>query len=472
MYESIASLKKYIDELVAGDRHELAAFYSKRFGIPEKVTEQYIKQRVSRVYNMKANRFDRVMRKRAVVLSCIKYLAYVFLVCVRSERGAGSRQDYDLVIDDIQSAHEINRWNELEEEFGKDKTLFISKIAFPEKVLCEHNIFYLKTMHGYSWRVIKNVSLVSIFSDLIFLVRVSLRTGINFVQIHIHYVNDYCYYQTAFSNVNARYLMQDRNLGRTNALKNYLFKSGGGVKSSCVQKNIAQMNGNALYYDIDQFYVFGNKTADDLLELGARIDSIIPVGSFAMESSSNKLLSIDEVGLESLDDSDSVDVLFIGINVVSSKKTDWSGYYESIRWLRQLSEDFSSLVIRIKHHPSWPNDPYENSLIKGSSVEYLDSKSDSYLAARQVKIIVTFGSSMGYELKGHGYRVFFVDPLRNNPLINKFVHDSGCVISDYREMCKVVSQPDAMASDDYASDDFCIQEKNVSNKIYNDLVFG
>lgn len=466
MYHAIAKLKESIDSIVSDD-NGLSIFYSKRFGVPEQVSKQYIKQRISRLYNMKNNSYERVLQNRSVILSSFKLLAYYIVVIFRSKVVSSERSKYDIIIDDIQQLHELSRWNALEEEFSSNKTLFVSKIHVPVDVCGGHNVYFQKPMSGYSAMVLRGIGVHLVFSDLFYLVKSSFRLGINLVQIHIHYLNDYLYYKTIFELFFASYLIQDRNLGRTNALKNYLFKQSGGVKTACIQKNIIQMNGNALYYDIDTLFTFGNRSADGLGGLGGSIGEIVPVGSFAMESAVHHLIEVDK---KRNIDKNAIDVLFIGINVVYSKRTDWSGYYEAVSWISRLSNEYPEHVVRIKHHATSSFDPYEHNLLAGSLVEYVDSDLNSYTSAAQSRIVVTFGSTMGYELIGFGHEVFFLDPLDNNPMVSDFLHEERRVIVDYGELSSLIKNGMNGLGGDINRLNYCIPSRDVSKSIYRNLV--
>ena len=264
----------------------------------------------------------------------------------------------------------------------------------------------------------------------------------------------------------AKYMIQDRNLGRTNALKNYLFKKFGGIASSCIQKNIVQHNEYALFYDTDIFFTYGNRTADDILDLGARIDKIIPVGSFAMESSHKNRARYSN---QSEAQEDVIDVLYIGINAVTSKKTNWDGYYESIKWLANLYKNEKTLNIAIKHHPSWVSDARELSITKNTHIKYIKETDDSYQVASQARVIITYGSSMGYELLGQGKNVFFIDPDEKNPFINKFVYRDKKVINNYEQFEFLIRSKDKLHNNT-KRDDYCNSEEHTSSRIHESLV--
>lgn len=443
---------------------EIGSFYSDRFGVPHKVSSQYIKQRIASNYDLKLSKFNRALSLNYLIVSIIKYLGLMLSVFVFSKKIIGKSQKFSLLIDDIQQQNELDRWYSLEQEFTSPQTVYVAKsrnIKSDTSVVISREI-----LKGYDRSLLLRGSLRFFFRDLVFLVWYSFRLNINLIHLHSFFINDYLYYYSLFKIFSAKYMIQDRNLGRTNALKNHLFKQSGGVVAACVQKNIVQHDGLALFYDIDIFFSYGDKTLQDALSLGGRVDHVFPVGSFAMEKSIRKL------DTATLKKSPSIDVLFVGINAITSSRTDWRGYYKSVAWLVKLASESQNLRIAIKHHPSWIFDKKELEIIEGSGITYLEKNIDSYELAYRSKFIITYGSSMGYELAGHGLNVIFLDPDKGNPFINQFVHADENVISDYKNLKRCILAPPRVESTQkiIKNSDYCYSDSHVSKRIYEYLI--
>ncbi len=469
--EYIVGLKEDINNIFS-EKHSLpiVEYYSNKFDIPLDISSLYIKQRISRCFIMKSNKFDRKLDNSYIIVSIIKYLSFlIYTLLLSSRRNAIEPNNFELLIEGIQSKSEIDRWLKLEREFNIDNTIFLARNDMDSVIKSKHNIFVYKTMCNYERKFLIRLLFKSFFYDIFFLVKNSFNLGINLIHIHTLYVNDYLYYSNVFKECRAKFMIQDRNLGMTNALKNYLFKKSGGVVTSCIQKNIVQYNGNALFYDTDVFFSYGNKTAEDILTLGARIDKVFPVGSLAMDVLSSVSECKPDVEAKQ---GGSIDILYIGINAITSDKTNWSGYYESIVWLAKLSNDLVNLKVVIKHHPSWIPDKKEYEIIKDTNVEYLDKNLDSYSAAHSSKIIMTYGSSMGYELMGCGLNVIFVDPLNENTFINNFVHDDNIVVYNFEDLKSLMHSPKNFKQTLHMSEnaDYCYSQDGVSSRIYNFLI--
>jgi len=462
-FESVKALELKINTIFSGKTSDkVLNFYFSRFKLPQEVVSQYLKAKTARNYDTKLEKLDRQLLPSYVFISIIRYLGLILVISIFSKKQKGIKKSFSLLVDDIQHHGEVTRWKKLESKFGPENTVFISRSTSVNSG--SKNLILRQVLRGYDRRFIfKNM--VKFFSfDIIFLAWYSFKLKINLVNLHLFFINDYLYYRSLFSLCSAKYMIQDRNLGRTNALKNYLFKDSGGVVSSCIQKNIVQHNGFALFYDIDLFFSYGFKTADDIISLGGRVNRTIPVGSFAMENSSLESKRVIKERYE-------IDIIYIGINAITSTRTDWSGYYASITWLARLAKASNNLKIVIKHHPSWIPDQREFEIIKDTGVEYLDKKLDSYEAASNSEVVMTYGSSMGYELIGNGSNVIFLDPDECNPFINNFVHSDGNVISFYEELEALVlkKRPYVRKPKNVNPSDYCMVDGEVAQRIFDDL---
>ena len=461
-FKKAAQLKDSIDTLLSGEYGLiLFNFYDTRFKIPKEVLNQYLKLRISFSYDTKNAKFDNILSKSSIFLSTVKYIGYIFYVLFFS-KVSNKKFEHILLVDDLQHFGEIDRWLQLEKEFTVDKTVFIAK-SHTVKPLNNNNILYREQLKDYDRSLLIKDLPRLLFSDLFFLILRSFKLNINLVHLHQYFINDYLYYKTLFKICSARYMIQDRNLGRTNALKNYLFKKSGGVAASCIQKNILEHNTSALFYDTDIFFSYGNKTSEDILALGARIDNVVPVGSFAMDNSIHKL-NLNPVP------SKLFDILYIGQNTKSTK-TNWKFNYESIAWLVKLLGELPNLKIAIKHHNTWTGDDEELEITKNSGIKYIDFTTNSYQVGLQSNLVLTYGSSMGYELLSQGVKVAFLDPGNENPFINNFVYSDNIVINNYSNLKTYIQNDTTNIQNPIENNgkDYCYSEPGVSKRIYEYL---
>ena len=480
-FKFVKNLENEINFLLSSDSVELLnTFYERRFNVPKEVSTQYLKHRIALSYNMKYSKFNRYISLPYLLISIFKYLTLVVVFFIFSKKIKTKKQEFDLLVDDIQHDGEIERWYQLERKFGFKKTIYILKYDSIKSL--NKNIIYQKKLKGYDRSLLLKNSFKIFVSDLIFLIRLSFKLNLNLVHLHSYFINDYFYFSSLFKFCSARYLIQGRNLGKSNALKNHLFKASGGIASSCIQKNIFQHDNQALFFDIDIFFSYGDKTSDDILSLGGRINFVVPVGSFAMDvdvasagevdTNISKLKASNELNNSNYRKSDEIDVLYIGINAITAKeKNDWAGYYKSIVWLAKLAKNFPNLWIFIKHHQSWISDQKELAIIKDSGIEYLDNDYDSYALAYKSSFILTYGSSMGYELTGHGFNVIFVNPNNDNPFINNFVYSDKNVANNYDDLELLILNSENIKQNQHSikNSNYCYPELRASNRIYEYL---
>jgi hypothetical protein len=459
--EYIVGLKEDIDNIFS-EKHSLpiVEYYSNKFDIPLDISSLYIKQRISRCFIMKSNKFDRKLDNAYIIVSIIKYLSFlIYTLLLSSRRNTIEPNNSELLIEGVQSKSEIDRWLKLESEFNIGNTIFLARNDMDSVIKSKHNIFVYKTMRNYERKILIQLLFKSFFYDIFFLVKNSFNLGINLIHIHTLYVNDYLYYSNVFRECRAKFMIQDRNLGMTNALKNYLFKKSGGLFSTCTQKNIVQHNANNLFFDADIFFTLGKKTAEDLPKLGGRIGSVFPVGSLTMDSVKD-LNSMKEKN---------IDILYIGINAVNVVREDYKGYYESIKWLANLSIKFPKLEIFIKHHPSCRDDPIEVEITNNTNIKYINKTLNSYQLSFQSNLIITYGSTMGYELIGCGLKVLFFDPDKKNPFLISSLSSSKNTFYDYNTAEQTLRNIEEIATIKNKTD-YCLCNTDVSRSIYQHLL--
>tara|TARA_Y100000768_G_C23987021_1_gene689548 strand:- start:877 stop:2130 length:1254 start_codon:yes stop_codon:yes gene_type:complete len=411
--------------------------------------------------DMNKNQFDRNLSKHSIIMSLLKYFGFLFVILFFSIKSERSKK-YHLLIDDIQSENELERWKSLNDDFGKENIIFISKNT--DVTSNSLNIFHQPSLRGYSRKKILSNFFKLLFSDPLYLYQISRKSEINMIFLVTHFFNDYFYYYSLFNKVSAKLLLQDRNLGTTNPIKNYLFKKRGGEITACLQKNIAQHNGTALFYDIDIFFSYGNKTAEDITRLGARINKIIPIGSMSMSNALPQIQNFQNSRKTKYD------VLFIGLNT-TSPRTDWKFNYESIKWLVKMSKDMPNLRIAIKHHATWQGDKLEQEITNNSNIEYISHDLNTYSLGFKSKLILTYGSSMGYEFIGLGRNVRFLDPGNENPFINNFVYKDNLVINSYFDLKKLIEGKNELQHTNHKIDceDYCYNNHDISKKIISSL---
>ncbi|MDD5503740.1 MAG: hypothetical protein PHV77_00295 [Candidatus Omnitrophica bacterium] len=446
----------------------LYAYFRKWYNLPENVIKQGIKKRIANLYMYKKAKFDDSLKLKWILMSFIKHLGLLLYALICS-RWFFNVKNYRLIVDGIASKIELLRFKKLIDLIGRDKVLIITTYKTAKDEFKGYNIEYEKKFKHYNARDI----LYSFFYEIIFGVWLylilSIRLNVNLILLMTPVINDYLKYSKLFSANKADYIVQERHYA-TNAVKNYLFKKNGGRASTCIQKNIIQLDAMYYYCDIDWFFSLGNRTADGLFEYGARIDKIIPVGSMFMEyywfSNQEKVEK-------------NLDIVMLGINVMNayermdsySKFID--DYYDCIRWLVRFKNDYPSYRIAIKHHSSAGEDKIEEEIIASTGLEAVDKNANSYKIAFGSRCAVTYGSTMGYELNAHGILTFFLNPNKHSTILLDYNDKllEGLNVASYEifrdKVLGILSGDNKVFIN---ADDICINSSIVSNRIYKELV--
>ena len=74
--------------------------------------------------------------------------------------------------------------------------------------------------------------------------------------------------------------------------------------------------------------------------------------------------------------------------------------------------------------PKFDSDLNEAKITKGSRVIYIDPDMNSYAQALDSRIVVSYASTLIYEMIGIGKDAYFLDPKGENTFINRFVSNN------------------------------------------------
>ena len=274
--------------------------------------------------------------------------------------------------------------------------------------------------------------------------------------------------ETLFSKSIAKIILQDRFYINC-PIKNFIFKKYGGEKIICCQYHLAE-SGICFYSDIDVLFSFGDekKTEEKLRIFGSRIDSSLPIGSLEMEREyyyENKNISNIE---------DDIDLLIIGINPshwIKISKKIYESYYRYLMWVRDFSKINPKIKIVYKHHTSFKGDKKEDEILKYSNIKIL-RKGNSYKYLDKSKVIISYGSSMILEGLSLKKKCFFVDPDSSASTFYSY-HDFDryFFLKSYDEFCKkILDNLNSLESLNLNFKRICLESKNTSNTIYDNII--
>jgi hypothetical protein len=449
---------------------ELYSYFERAYNLPKNVVKQKIKHYLATAYIYKEQKFISKLNLSHIPKTALMYGGLFYaLFFVKKYKNI---KKYKLIIDQINSPHELSRFEKLLNLFGKENVLCIASNSIIEREFPEYNIYTNKFFRNFNVIDLIKSLCKELFFGFWVVLKASIKTRINLFPVSLKIIHNYLSFKSLFETNKAEYIIQERNY-HTNSVKNYLFKKSGGIGSATIQKNIVEADLMFSCMDIDILFSLGNSGFQRLLDYGGRINKIEPVGSLFMEYYwFTKPLNIET----------QYDILFLGINVSTgsdriNKYEGWTNdYYSSFEWLVRIKNKNPKLKIAIKHHASaGMDDPIERKILKNSGIITLDKTLNSYHLAFSSRCAVTYGSTMGYELNAHNLPALFIDPgYRCAFLPEKEIDNLGALrITSYKKfdesINKILTSQDFINYPAERKSDLCIESSITSNKIFDYL---
>jgi len=440
------------------------------YELPVDVTKQKLKKHIASSYIYKKSRFNSKLSLSSVLRSMLNYgaLFYALFFTKKDEH----LNQYKLIIDDISSPIELLRFENLLNLFGKENVLCISRMENLEEEFPDFNIYKKKFFRDFNKKDLIKSLIREVFSGFWIVLYASIKTRINLFPVSLEIIHSYLSFKSLFETNKAEYIIQERHYG-TNSVKNYLFKKSGGTSSATIQKNIIEADLMFAYVDIDILFSFGNSGLQRLFDFGGRINKIQPVGSLFMEYYWFKKPLVNKI---------QYDIVFMGINLTSgSNRIDkYDGfiddYYISFEWLVKIKNKNPQLKIGIKHHASAGiEDSRESEILKNSGIMTVDKNLNSYHLAFSSRCVVTYGSSMGYELNAHNVFALFVDPGYRCAFLPEKENDNlgELRITSYEQfdesISAILSNKNIDKFSNVSRTDLCLESSVTSNNIFGHL---
>lgn len=444
-------------------------YFENNYSLPRDIVKQQMKVFLTRRYDYRGCGFNKIFMPLKRFKSAIKHTAYLANVLFFSRHYPETIKSFDLIAPCI-SRLDYDRLFHLIDLFGRENVLVITdnNVNMPG-----YKTIYQPKHKLYDRKETTRVIFHETVKGLGLYLFLSKKVGVNMVPIADNIVKQYLYAYTIFKYNRSKYYIEQRQYG-TSAVRNHIFHKFGGTHACCNQTNIQQLGLNGFYYDTDVFFTFGKKSADWVFEYGARIDHIAPVGSTAVECYyfNNNVNKAQESKYDVVYFTIKASMAFNFLDVYSSFLDD---YYNTFQWLADFSKRNPHMKIGIKHHPIAKDDERERIITKASSIEYIDQSLNSYEVAFQSKCAVTFGSTMGYELIGHGIHVLYMDPggrnvflPKKNSFMDTFRASNSKEFSD--KLNTILSNHPLNGIENINRADFCLESDRVGERIYSWLL--
>ena len=433
------SLVEVFDAFVKKCFSGLLIYYNSLYNLPFDAVGMKIKRRLGLSYLNRDAMFSSDISLSNMPKSSILFLGMLFKVLL-SSIPSGSPETYKLIVRDIQSDDELDRLRPLLNRFDNNEVLLLVecnlKNKYPFKIVRDVNF------NNYLTSLSMRTALIELLVGFPYYVFLSIISKINVFHFTTRVINDYLRYSSLFTHYKSDYLFTERCI-KISPLQRCLFHQSGGKKTLTVQKSLLAADQTSFYYNVDCFFSLGESTAKRALKYGGNIGEIIPTGSIF----SYQRLPINYKHDLVDNTHPKYDLVLIGMNVMNNYSrfdthdSFLDEYYSSISWLDKLKLAHPHMRIAIKHHSSASHDTYEDKIFNNSDVEFIEKDINSYSVAFNSKVVVTYGSTMGYEMLALGKPCLFLDPRCGNI----FIDDCGERAEIDRYRCKTYKEFEAMA---------------------------
>jgi len=471
--DSCDQLKHHIDSFAEGDGlKEWYAYFERAYSLPPQIVTQALKRYLEGQYVYHRKGFSKYCFFSRILVGIVRYFGLFVSSFLYSQKYSKSDiEHYDLMVEWIEAKKELDRVRKLAKIFGNEKTIVIAVHPFEDEF---PNLVYRPAHKYYDRKEVFRALKAELKRGFILNLKLSWRLQVNMFAFSISMISQFLYYQSLFKRYRAKYCIQERHF-QTSSIKNFLFRKSGGVCSTAIQKNIYQMGRNGFYHDADIMFSLGTLTANKAFEYGANIGEVLPIGSIGAEY--YWFIKGDKDCIEEK----KWDISYMGINGYTAMRyldvydTYREDYYKIFQWLVDLSRKFPELKIGVKHHPAHLSDPTEVDILKGSNVVRIDNRLNSYKIAFQSKLVVSNGSTMGYEVIAHGTPCLFLDPGKRSTLLQSFDEDylANIRMTNYGDFKETVKKyffdKDQALNISVEPEVLCLKSDRVSERIYEYL---
>lgn len=476
-YNNLRKLKIFIDLHVKNKKiTDFLYLLSLIFDCPKNILDLKLKKLIFNKYNFSKKKFILNNSKGAILKDFLLFFTILFVTFFFSKL-PHKKKKYDIIYDNIDDYNQFFKYKKLSSKF--DSALYVCKknfyLHYFEEQIYREGIFdfYLDNFF------LNSVNLIKLYFCLL---KYSFSSNENYINLFNILLISILKNQYFFLRVNSKYLINDR-FYLTCPIRNFFFKKNDGIISGCTQLHHYEPS-IGFYCDIDVLFTFGNEeiTKKRMRSFGGRVIHSHPIGSLQMEHLffGNKKFYVNKKHYKK-----KIDILFIGLN-----KANWyylpnvkKQYTKCLIWIRNLSNKYPELTIKIKHHSNSSVDPIEEKIFRNSNVKIIKKNYDlkkikgdkntnkisyynkSYEYLIRSDTILSFGSTMVLESNSLGKKVYFCNP--NLESTNFFLYCNylnNFIIKDYKELIKKVNSK----KKDYTK--ICLDSRLVSDRIFNYLI--
>ena len=463
--KSVGELYQFIETI--SNKKSMKAWYKwfeQNCGLSETATQQYFKKSIADNFDwVNLQAFTKKYCLRSLLLDIAVYPAFLLYIWIKRQLTRPEPQKFSIMFDHIEDHASIKRFETLINLFGRENTL----VLVPGTQIIEMpGVTFINGPQLINYRI-EFMELLLMLRGITTHILYSYKTGTNLVRMAISILNTSLYWRTIFESFECNYCLMYQHY-HSNAIKNDLFKKNGGRISATVQKNLHWRGGTGFYYDFDLFFSLGTGTANQSKKLGARLDEVLPVGSLFMEH------YFVTGGLT--DHKKIWDIVIMGGNehypgsMCDTYDTHNADYEEGLHWIWSFSKKYPMFRIGFKHHSNYNNTPLEKTYFSGCNVKMIDQTLCSYSLGFQSNVVLTWASTILFELRAYQIPGFFIDPgSRNGQFVESTESWSTLKLTTYNRFETALLYHLSETGEFRSNEEFCLDSHVVSKRIFQKL---
>lgn len=432
---------------------------------PESV-RQFFKRTIANWYDFNSCTFLRPLNFRNDFYSKMRFVSALCYLGVRSVGSAVKRKKTFLIIDDIYDMEwelmpfsRLIRFAPFEIVYAttqKQRTIPVEKESF----------FFFPDKQGYERSVLKDAIRIEYQHGCQLYRSLSQKLGVDIYRLAFSVLNQYLYYHRMFSCISAEYCLTWRDYSAF-SIKRDMFKQFGGKAVATVQRSRHGLTTLAAFMDVDIYFPLGNWFTALAGRLGGKIGRSIPIGSLFCE------VNLADTSLAS----EEFDIVFIDTlmgEVLNFYDRYYDDHMEVYAWLGQFANRHKNAKVAFKCDQRYPlRSQVIMEELEKNGVHIINTR-DSYKEAVKGRVVVTYHSTMGFELMGVGQPVLFCDPGQRSPYMPDDPTFSRFAAADYDSFCGKVKELISMSEEkkqSYISSflDFCSSSFSAAQTIIDVL---
>ena len=286
----------------------------------------------------------------------------------------------------------------------------------------------------------------------------------NYSYLSYSILNEYFFFNSFYQKYSFKNVISHLHY-KSSLLHNFILKKNNKKsKFNLIMKNIPAIAPMNFFCTADRIFTFSKKTYFKK-NVFHKIQKQIAVGSFFMERKYYSSIKKKH---------QKIDILCIGGNGLypggpwDLYKEYSKNYTDHLNWIKKISQKYPYLKVAFKHRNNNSN-KFEENFFKKTNVRFIKKNINSYSSAINARYICSYCSTMIIEMNSIGKNAFFLDPgKKNNIFLNGISSINKIRIASFQKFEKSIFSSFSKKQK-IKSQLFCLDSRNVSNKIFKEM---